>query len=269
MPRSGSTLLQSILSQRSDIYGSKTDPVLEYLYAARNNYTTAVEVKAQEPKLMLDTWRGFCWGGLKGYCEKISDKNKICLKSRGIGIHYKWFEAFMPYKPKIICCVRDIKNILTSMEKMFRNNQESSDNILNHNTMEGTTLEKRIDIWLSSQPIGLALERTKEMFCQDIAKNIHFIQYEQLTSNPEQVMNGIYSYLNILPYKHDFNNVVSTGIEDDAVYGLSNSLHKTRSKVEPSRDDSVDILGKGLCDWIDTNPKLNWYRDAFRYSLDK
>ena len=59
MPRSMSTLFQCILNQNPTITATPTDPVLEYLYGARINYTNTPEVKAIDPDLALKTWKGF------------------------------------------------------------------------------------------------------------------------------------------------------------------------------------------------------------------
>ena len=52
LPRAGSTMLQNILAQNPDIYATPTSGVLELIYAARANYSTSPEFKAQDAELM-------------------------------------------------------------------------------------------------------------------------------------------------------------------------------------------------------------------------
>jgi sulfotransferase len=263
MPRSMSTLLQCILNQNDKISATQTDPVLEYLYAARMNYTSLQEVKSMSPDLALKTWRGFCWGGLDGYAKSYSDKENLCIKTRGGTIHYKWFESFMPYKPKMICMVRNLKSIFSSMEKIFRKNQEKHQEIQNHAKMTGTTTAKRIDVWVASPPIGLALERLHQTFLEGLNNNVLYIRAEDLTNNPKKEMQKIYSYLGFEYFEHDFNNIEQTIKEDDSVYGLTDDLHTIRKKLEPVKPDYQEILGKQICNWIDSN--FEWYQKAFGY----
>jgi sulfotransferase len=264
MPRSMSTLLQCILNQNPEIAATPTDPVLEYLYGARMNYTSTPEVKAIGQELALKTWRGFCKGGLEGYASVYSDKPNICIKTRGGTIHYRWFESFMPYKPKMICMVRNLKSVFSSMEKIYRKNQEQHQEIQNHSKMSGTTTAKRIDMWVASPPVGMALERLNQTFLEGINKEILYIRAEDLTSYPEREMNKIYQYLELEPFRHDFDNIEQSIKEDDSVYGLTKDLHTIKNKIQPLKPDYNEILGKQPCEWIDNN--FAWYQKLFGYT---
>lgn len=263
MPRSMSTLLQCVLNQNPEIAATPTDPVLEYLYAARMNYSSLPEVKSMNKELALNTWRGFCFGGLNGYAKSYSDKPNICIKTRGGTIHYKWFESFMPYKPKMICMVRDIKSIFSSMEKLFRKNQEHHQEIQNHSKMSGTTTPKRVEIWSNSPPVGLAIERLAQVFMEKVNNDILFIRAEDFTKSPNNEMIKIYNYLGIPFFNHNFNEVEQTVKEDDSVYGLSDDLHTIRHVIRPVGSDYVDILGFQTCQWLDSN--FSWYQKLFGY----
>jgi sulfotransferase len=258
-----STLLQCILNQNPDIAATPTDPVLEYLYAARMNYTNSPEVKAMDSALALKAWRGFCWGGLDGYTKAYTDKPNICIKTRGGTIHYKWFEAFMPYKPKMICMVRNLKSIFSSMEKIYRNNPEQHQEIQNHKNMTGTTTAKRIDAWIANPPIGMALERLNQTILEKINKEILYIRAEDLTSYPEREMEKIYKYIELPNFKHDFDHIEQSIKEDDSVYGLTMDLHTIKNKIESLKPDYNEILGKQVCDWVDNN--FSWYQKSFGY----
>lgn len=264
MPRSMSTLIQCILNQNPDIAATPTDPVLEYLYGARMNYTNTPEVKAIDSELALKTWRGFCKGGLEGYAKSYTDKPNLCIKTRGGTIHYKWFESFMGETPKMICMVRNLKSIISSMEKIYRKSQESHQAIQDHSKMAGTTTPKRVDIWVTSPPVGMALERLQQTMLEGINKEVLYIRAEDLTSYPQREMDKIYSYLGLESYRHDFDNVEQSIKEDDSVYGLTNDLHTIKNKVQPLTPDYNEILGKQVCDWIDNT--FAWYQKGFGYT---
>ena len=244
LPRAGSTLLQNILAQNSDIYATPTSGVLELVFAARGNYTDSPEFQAQDPEIMKTAFQAFCRFGMEAYYNAITNKKYIVDKSRGWGIHYDFLNFIHP-EPKIICMVRDLRDIFASME------------------MQGTTVPKRIDIWSQSQPVGLAIERLQEMFRLDIDKHVLFVKFEDLCLYPDSTMVKIYEYLGIPYYQHDWDNIEQVTKEDDEVYG-SFGDHTIRTKLEPVPSRAKQLLGKEVTGWIWDN--YQWFFQQFRYT---
>lgn len=261
LPRAGSTLLQNILAQNPNIYSTPTSGVLELVYAARSNYSNSPEFKAQDPKLMKNGFLSFCREGLKGFYEGITDKKYVVDKSRGWGVHYGFLQQIVD-KPKVVCMVRDLRDIYASMEKNFRKNQHKDFGIVNHSDLKGTSTPKRIDIWANSQPVGMAIERLQEIFRQGINGNMMFIKYEDLCLYPDLVMRKIYDYFEIPYFEHDFENIEQITKEDDEVYGIFGD-HKIKKTLELLPSDSQKILGSDVCDWIYNN--YGWYNEIFKY----
>lgn len=262
MPRSGSTLLQNILAQNPDIYATPTSGVLELVYGARANYTSSLEFKAQDSSLMKKGFLEFCNKGVKGFYEGITDKKYVVDKSRGWGIHYDFLNSFMP-NPKIICMVRNLKDVFASMEKNFRKNPEKHNPMVDWSTMSGTSIPKRVDVWAQGVPVGMALERLQEIFRLGNDKHILFIRFEDLCLYPENTMKEIYDYLEIPHFEHDFDNIEQVTKEDDEVYGEFGD-HNIRQKLEVVPSKAKDILGKDVVNWIYSN--YQWYNEAFRYN---
>lgn len=261
LPRSGSTVFQNIMSQDPRFYATPTSGMLELVYAARHNYTESPEFKAQDAETMKRAFLGFCREGIHGYYNAITDKQYVIDKSRGHLAYYSFIDGFYP-EPKIICLVRHLPDIIASMEKLFRKNQHRSSSLVNHATMQGTTTPKRVGIWLSSQPVGIAIDRLGEAIRQGIDKNALFIRYESLCLHPEIEMKRVYEYLGIPPHEHNFANIPQTTKEDDAIYGYGD-LHTIRPELEMMPSDAVQVLGKDVYDWIMKNYK--WYNDYFGY----
>lgn len=236
--------------------------MLELIYAARHNYTESPEFKAQDAEQMKNAFLGFCKHGIHGYYDAITDKPFVIDKSRGHFAHYGFIDSFYP-KPKIICLVRHLPDIIASMEKMFRSNQHRSSPLVNHATMQGTTTPKRVDVWFNSPPIGLAVERLGEAIRQGIDRQMLFIKYESLCLHPEMEMQRVYDFLEIPPHQHNFDAIPQTTKEDDAVYGFT-GLHDIRSKLEMKPSDARDVLGKDVYDWI--MQRYKWYNDYFGYN---
>lgn len=261
LPRAGSTLLQNILAQNPDIYATPTSGVLELIFAARNNYTNSSEFKAQDADLMRKGFQAFCHNGMKAYYEAITDKKYIVDKSRGWGIHYDFLNFINP-EPKIICMVRDLRDIFASMEKNYRKHPDKAQAILDWSKMQGTTVPKRIDIWAQSPPVGMAIERLGEIFRLGINEKMLFVRFEDLCLYPDSELIRIYEYLGIPHFKHNFDNVEQVTKEDDEVYGTFGD-HTIRTKVEPVPSKARQLLGKDVTDWIWNT--YRWYFDEFKY----
>jgi len=261
LPRSGSTLLQNIIGQNPDFYVTPTSGVLELLYAARANFSNSPEFKAQDSELMKSGFAGFCDAGLRGFFNNITDKPYVMDKSRGWGVHYNFLNGFHK-DPKIVCIVRDLRDVFASMEKNFRKGQHMDSGIVNHAQMTGTTTEKRIDIWANGQPIGLAIERLYQIIKENIDKKMLFIKYEELCAKPNDEMKRMYDYLGVPYYEHDFDKIEQITQEDDAVYGIYGD-HNIRQKLSVTKSIANEVLGAEACKWIRNAYK--WYYDRFNY----
>jgi sulfotransferase len=262
LPRAGSTLLQNILAQNPDVYATPTSGVLELVFAARANYTESPEFKAQDPEVMKAGFQAFCKHGMDAYYSAITDKKYVVDKSRGWGIHYDFLNFIQP-DPKIICMVRDLRDVFASMENNYRKHPDKANAILNWAQMTGTTVPKRIDIWAQSQPIGLAIERLSELFRLGYADKMLFVKFEDLCLYPKSEMTRIYQYLGIPYYDHDFDNIEQVTKEDDEVYGQFGD-HVIRKKLEPVQSRAKQLLGKDVTGWIWDN--YQWFFQQFRYS---
>jgi sulfotransferase len=262
MPRAGSTLLQNILAQNPDFYVTPTSGLLELIFGARLNYTNSAEFRAQETSLMKKAFLAFSRAGMEAYFQALTDKPYILDKSRGWGVHFDLLSLIFDDEPRIICMVRDLRQILASMEKKFRQNPERHRPIENHNNLTGTTTLKRVVAHLQTPPVGLALDRLAEIHQRGWNKKILFVRYEDLAAHPKQTMQKVYGYFGISEYVHDFNEVAQVTQEDDQAYGIP-GLHEIRPKVEPLIHDFLSILGKDAVRFVQSN--YAWYFTSFGY----
>ena len=261
LPRAGSTLLQNILGQNPDFYTTPTSGLIEMLYRSRNAYSDSPEFKAQDEKTMLKAFMGYCRGGLEGYFKDITDKKYIVDKSRAWGINYDFLNMFYE-NPKIVCVIRDPRDIFTSMEKNYRKNPHINSGVVNNAELKGTTVEKRIDHWVVNPPLGISFDWLRDIISQGLHKKILFIKYEDLTKNPQHELNRVYDFFEVERYIHDFSNIQQVTHEDDKVHGIFGD-HKIRQEVKPLKSEAKEILGTNVCNWIKNNYK--WFYDEFRY----
>lgn len=262
LPRAGSTLFQELCNQNPDFYATPTSGFLELIYGANGNFKSSPEFKAQDPKLMDKAFLGFCRASMDGYFNQLTNKKYVLDKNRGWGITYTLANKFYP-NPKIVCMVRDLRAVFASMEKNFRKNPTKENYVQNPSQLIGTTVKKRVDIWADGMPIGISLDRLKDMIDQGIAKNILFIRYEDLMQNPETEMQRFYDYIGLPYYQgHDFVNINQQQKENDVIHGIYGD-HVLRPKFEKLPDDYEDVLGYELCQAIKNS--YQWFYRYFNY----
>lgn len=261
LPRAGSTLLQNILMQNPEIYSTPTSGIIEFLLAARSIYTSGDAFKAQDDKLMEAGVKGFCREGLYGFFNAITDRPYVMDKSRAWSGHYN-FAEWIEEKPKVVMMVRDLRGIFCSMEKNFRKNPHKDPQIVNGIELKNMTTTSRIDHYSVSPPIGVSLEWLYELIHQGSDKHLCFVRFEDLTNNPDKELKRVYEYLELPYYKHDFDNIEQSTIENDIIHGIFGD-HKIQPKIQPVKDTFLEVLGKENSDRVKSH--YSWFFKKFKY----
>lgn len=247
LPRSGSTLLQNILAQNPAFHCTPTSGVLELLFSARNSFTSLGEFKLQDQATMKHRWLGFCRGALEGFYKTTAER--VVDKSRGWMYYYEWLNEFYP-DPKIICCVRDARAILTSMEKLHRKNMHLHDPADDPAKMHMVSIESRVNHWLATPPVGLSITRLRDAVHKGNAAKFFIVQYDDLTRKPADVFARLYDYLGEPGFKHDFNKVEQRVTEKDSIHGVYGD-HTIRPEVSAPAPDWDSYIGAKIAAQVD------------------
>ena len=132
--------------------------------------------------------------------------------------------------------------------------------IVNYETLQGMTVDSRVNIWMNDAPLGHAFQSLYNTIQAKLKDNIMYIPYEHLTDQPEKAMRDIYKYLDIPYYKQDYNNIKQVTHESDE--GILTN-HIIRPKIEPVVQNPIEILGLDSCLFI--QQRLKWFFDYFGY----
>jgi sulfotransferase len=261
MPRSGSTLLQNILGNNPSFYATPTSGLIDYLIAAKKAYTESPIVKSQDSGAMKSAFLTFSRFGLEGYFSALTNKPYAIDKSRAWAINYDYLNSFYP-NPKIVCMVRDIRDIIASMEKNFRKHPDKWDSTFSSENPKHSVYD-RVNHWMNTKPVGVTYKRLQDSVLRGYAKNILFIKFEELSKNPENEMKRVYDFFELPYYAINYNNVKQVTFEDDKFHGIYGD-HNIKSKIEPSVSKAKQLLGEDICDKLYQNCK--WYFEYFKYS---
>lgn len=264
LPRAMTTLMANTIANNPRIGGGETSPMLEYVYAARANYSNTPEVKsALTDDLMHQSFLNFCRQGLQGYAEAITDKEIYLDKSRG-WIHYAPFLWELYPNAKIIVMVRDIRSILSSFEKKWRDNPSIIDNRDNPAQQNFITIDQRVNHWLNDPPLGIALKRLFNAVQTKSIKNMCVIRAEEFCKKPKEVMQKVYDFIEEPYFELDYSNIQQVTIENDRIsdFGIYGD-HKIRPSIEPLKKDYDDLLTTQISQSVKANYK--WFYEGFDY----
>jgi len=213
LPRSGSTLLCNILSQNPKFKVTSTSPINGLVNLIIHSWSSNQEIKAMLGKdkdiktKMENSLRAFVenWEG---------EKDKIIFdKSRGWSHNSLVLHSLFP-EAKIICTIRDLRNIFASIEKQHKKNP-LFDDAQNPNAK---TIYARADQMFSQENlIGLPLVGIADLIRRN-PKGLMFVKYEDLASNPESTMRKVYELLEEPYFKHNFKNVKNVSNEPDEIW---------------------------------------------------
>ena len=239
LPRSGSTLLCNILAQNPEIHSTPTSACHEALFVLRNQWGQWIEHKAS--KQLAANEQAVLSAVLNSYHD--TDRPVIIDKGRGWTSLLEMAEFALGRKAKVIVPVRSIPQILSSFEKLHR--KSAATNRDQGDYFQAQTTQGRVEHLLNGQQVlGLAYNRLKDAFQRELGDRLHLVEFDDLTHNPKETLEGIYKFLELPNFDHDFQNVAQYTTEDDSVHGLP--LHTIRKEVKPIQDDSVKVLGVDL-----------------------
>lgn len=235
LPRSGSTLLSSILKQNPRFTAGISDPLQSYTHSIISDTNTAVGMEAAVP---IEKRKDI----IKGIFDSFyKDTNEVCFNTnRGWCGNTALLKDLFP-DFKMIVCIRDIPWILDSFEILNEKNPYTIKPLYHHQA--GLTVNERCRMLMGELPnfsgyvSGPLANVQQAMFCNQ-RDQLLFVDYNILVKFPHIVMKQIYDFLEEPFFEHDFNNVEDSYDEFDQQAKIE-GLHTIRKKVEYKERRSI------------------------------
>ena len=252
LPRSGSTVLSAILNQNPRFYSGPSSPVLSTMYAVENHLAND-ELFHGYPK--PEQAKNIISSIIHQFYDDIQ-KPVVIDKNRAWTGRVPYIEGYIGQQAKIICPVRDIDEILTSMIMMIRRNpyQEGQPKI---NFIDEQLVKQNIPLSDDNRCeyiagpngiLGQSLNAIVEGLKQGFSNRIHFVEYCDIINNPEETLSKLYEFLGEEYYEHTFEGLENKNQERDLItYGLAD-MHKVHSKLESTASNPKEILSQTILD---------------------
>lgn len=215
LPRTGSTLLSSILSQNPDIHAEGNSAVCQLMWDMQSscqgfaqeqlmaNYRqkTQDDLVSSIPKIYYKNVQG----------KNIVDKCRSWIVPENLNMIYRYITS----EPKIIVMVRPIDDIINSFVELRKKNGFSGD-------VSDLLIEGSEPIMRPLYGVNYAKENNNGEFL--------FIEYDDLVDYTEDVIHSIYEFCDWEPFVHNLNNIKNKYPEDDYFYGLD-GMHDVRPTI--------------------------------------
>lgn len=163
------------------------------------------------------------------YYSHITDSSVVIDEARNwhCVTNVEMYIKIFGKRPKIICPVRNVEEIMASFVKVFERNNMEWDY---EKDAVGETFEK-------------PYLQLKDLYNSKYRDCLMLVEYNNLTDDPHKVLNSIYDFIEQPVYNHDLNSVESNKSykQVDGIYNLA-GLHEIKSGVTKSITDPSIIL---------------------------
>lgn len=250
LPRSGNTLLSSILNQNPDIQVSANSLVSEIFY-----YGVSLQFN--------EVFQNFPdYNSLESYLRSIFDSYYKNWDAKYIIDRGPWgtennlnvLENLFGDNIKIICTVRDINEILASFIKLNpkwidEKIKDEYNSGMRHNNFYKSDVEIKCEVLMSSTgQIDKNLCSLSNLLQPENKKYLHLIEYNDLVENPKDVIDELYEFLDIPYHYHHFTSIKkfeANGIQyDDNIYECD--LHEVRNEIKKVKYEVKDYLPENV-----------------------
>jgi sulfotransferase len=262
LPRSGGTLISSILNQNPDIYVSPQSTLPNTLGAAYNQYQSKENKDSDQFQNIFNVMEMIIPTFYSAHPEKyIVDKNFSWLEPHP----YVILENHLKNDIRVICPVRSVLEILASWNRLCEKDPKNAYDIEIKKT-DRTKLpmaDKRANYFMrigtdGDTPSGIlnSIENMKRVLYPQFKDNIMLVDYGILMQDTKWTIDAIYDFLEIEHYESDLDNLSTPHTYNDT-WGVKNH-HTVKSSIKQEQYDLEKIF---LPETIEKYSGLEFWRE--------
>jgi sulfotransferase len=255
LPRTGSTVLGTLLSQHPSLHPTRTSCVRDLLnYVKKFNLGESPYYDVKDPNSPV--W-GMMRGMLLGAYEHVTEE-VVVEKDRGWAGDVALVRKLTGSEPKILSPVRSIPEIIASFVLLSRRIGTTSkieDEVRLAGRESNTWSLSRVIwekyIYANWKVFKAGYEQDPDCFL--------LLEYDDIVSRPKKTMAIIYTYLDVEPWAPTTTGLVNPNPEDDAVYGMK-GLHDVKPVLQRTSPPAWEVLGDECYEfWANQNLEF-WQR---------
>jgi sulfotransferase len=217
LPRTGSTLLSSLLSQNPEIHAEGQSAVCQLVWDMHLSFESEVSLSALAANQRLHTREDLIRAIPAIYYKNVKS-SYIVDKSRSWTIpdNVEMLRRYITDNPKIIVMVRPVEEIVRSFAKLTKSRNYKGN------------LEE--NLWIpNTEPLTRPLMGVQWARENNNGEYI-FIEYNDLVEDTKGTLQRIYDFCEWEPFDHWFTGITNPHPEDDNIWGIP-GLHDVRPEI--------------------------------------
>lgn len=238
LPRSGSTILTSILNQNPNFYAEIHNPLMNMIFNVINvpqdpsNYASSPNYRVK------NTINGV----ISGFYQHI--EQEVCFNTnRCWTVMLNYLYELNP-EFKVICTVRNYVDILNSMENLFLKRKFLHVNTIYPDDMI-SNVWNRTNYLAKDGFINQAYLCLREAYYGKYKNHLLLVEYNDIVNKPSQVITKIYDFIGEPKFNHSFDDV-SYSFDDYDNLLLLKGLHEVKPRLE--KQNTPLVLPPELCE---------------------
>lgn len=241
LPRSGSTLLTSILNQNPEVYATPTSPMLNITVkmqeAWREDETVIANYEEEQARNLTKAILPAFW---QHRPEPI-----IIDKGRGWAKNMPTANVLFGEKIKVIVVDRDLPSIMASWLTILKKpgNSLRVDDRLRKMGYAITDENYMGEMWFNM--VKDCMEGLQQIK-REVPDQIITVTYDDLMANPAHELKRIEEFLELPKHEYQFENIQNDTVDDDLTAWGIDGLHTIRPKLEKIAKDPRTVLGDEL-----------------------
>ena len=249
LPRSGSTLLRSILNQNPTIYSGPISPSVELLYYTDKYF--------QESEMLLASPQPeSCYNILSNIMDlfyepilKKEGKSKVIEFNRAIPNNIERFRTYIKEDVRIVCPVRSIPEILASFISLIHRNSDKISFVDQYLIDKGIEVndDNRCDYLMSDYGIvGQALFALAQSFRRNEQNVLKIVEYDDLVERTDEVMGEVYDFWGLEKYQHSYENLENKYPENDLFQYNLEGMHTVGRTIKKTCKKPEEVLSMSI-----------------------
>lgn len=239
LPRSGSTVISSILNQNPSVYVTPTSPMLNVAVKMQEAWATDPTVKANynhlEPQI-----NNLTKAMLPAFWEHRPEPI-IIDKGRGWAKNMLNVNQLFGKQIKVLVITRNLPSIMASWLTIIKRQKNCFVDSQIVSMGQPVSDSNRLAImWFNM--VKDCMEGLKQIR-QDVPDQILEIDYDDFVDRPLAHLLSIECFLGLPQWQYDLNNIVNDTIDDDLVAWGFDGLHSIRPVLANTAPNARYILG--------------------------